>query len=361
MSERNDLLFVYGTLLTRARGELGADMRARLKKVSSSLGEATIPGRLFDLGTFPVMIAAAAPSDVVHGEVLQLDDPESTFVWLDPYEGITPGHRRQDEYERVLSRIEIEELHATATDKVRERGHDRLPTFAAGRDLSRPAWAAVFRQMMGRDLLRPDPGRHGALRMTEAAKPVLRGEESVTLRQDTVAAATAAPAVRALVAEDDAALLSLLKAKRRALAEAQGMPAYIVFPDRTLIEMAERRPATLDAMAGITGVGAKKLQSYGAAFLEVITGAASAPIHPARMRLAGRDAGALFDRLAEVQLALARGGDGTGTPLSSTPATLRHVAEARPSTLAELGRMPGMSAARLDRFGAAFLAVIADG
>jgi gamma-glutamylcyclotransferase (GGCT)/AIG2-like uncharacterized protein YtfP len=101
MSERNDLLFVYGTLLTRARGELGAEMRARLKKVSTSLGEATIPGRLFDLGTFPVMIAAAQPSDVVHGEVLRLDDAESIFVWLDPYEGITPGHRRQGEYERV--------------------------------------------------------------------------------------------------------------------------------------------------------------------------------------------------------------------------------------------------------------------
>lgn len=108
MSEGTNLIFVYGTLLTRARGELGADMRVRLKKVSTSLGEATIPGRLFDLGTFPVMIAAAEPSDIVHGEVLQLDDPESTFVWLDPYEGITPGHRRQGEYERVRRTVRLE-------------------------------------------------------------------------------------------------------------------------------------------------------------------------------------------------------------------------------------------------------------
>ncbi len=255
----------------------------------------------------------------------------------------------------------IDILTGTATEKVRERGHDKLPTFAVGRDLSKPAWGAVFRQMMGRDLLRPDPERHGALRMTDAAKPILRGEENVTLRQDTIAAATPGPAVRAQVSDEDAALLSALKAKRRALAEAQGMPAYIVFPDRTLIEMAERRPATLDDMAGITGVGAKKLESYGAAFLEVITGAAAVPLHPARMRLAGRDAGTLFDRLAEVQLTLSRGEDGTGKYLSCTHTTLRHIAEERPSTLAELGRIQGMGEQKVERFGEAFLAVIAEG
>ncbi|MCB1400188.1 MAG: HRDC domain-containing protein, partial [Rhodobacteraceae bacterium] len=74
-------------------------------------------------------------------------------------------------------------------------------------------------------------------------------------------------------------LLSALKAKRRALAEAAGVPAYVVFPDRTLIEMAQARPDTLDAMARINGVGAKKLESYGAAFLAVIAGA-PAPMHP---------------------------------------------------------------------------------
>jgi ATP-dependent DNA helicase RecQ len=72
---------------------------------------------------------------------------------------------------------------------VQERGHDQLPTFGVGRDLSKPAWGAVFRQMMGRDLVRPDTDRHGALRMTEAARPVLRGEATVTLRRDTVVAA----------------------------------------------------------------------------------------------------------------------------------------------------------------------------
>lgn len=255
----------------------------------------------------------------------------------------------------------IDILTGNATPKVKDRGHDRLPTFAVGRDLSKPAWGAVFRQMMGRDLVRPDADRHGALRMTDAARPILRGEASITLRRDTVQSAGAKPAVRSLVSDEDAPLLSALKAKRRALAEAAGVPAYIVFADRTLIEMAERRPRSLDDMARITGVGAKKLESFGAAFLEVITGAAPAALHPQRMRLAGRPAGGVFDRLAETQLRLARGEDGTGKLLSCTPAELRRIAEAQPLTLSELDRVASLGPQKLDRFGPAFLAVLRDG
>ena len=251
----------------------------------------------------------------------------------------------------------IDILTGSATEKVRERGHDKLPTFAVGRDLSKAAWGAVFRQMMGRDLVRPDTERHGALRMTDAARPILRGEESITLRRDTIASAQPRVAVRALVADEDAPLLSALKSKRRALAEAAGVPAYVIFPDRTLIEMAEKRPADLDGMAGITGVGAKKLESYGAAFLEVINGAAEV-LHPQRMRLAGRPAGPVFDRLADVQLALSRGEDGTGKYLSVTHSTLRLIAERRPASLSDLERIQGMGEQKVERFGQAFLDVL---
>jgi ATP-dependent DNA helicase RecQ len=255
----------------------------------------------------------------------------------------------------------IDILTGTATAKVRERGHDQLPTFAVGRDLSKPAWGAVFRQMMGRDLVRPDPDRHGALRMTDAARPVLRGEARVTLRQDTVVAAgEREPVVRAQVADEDLGLLALLKSRRRALAEAQNVPAYVVFPDKTLIEMAEKKPGNLDQMAGITGVGARKLESYGAAFLEVINGA-SEGLHPARMKLVGRPEGALFDRLAEVQLSLTRGEDGTGKYVTCSPATLRAIVERRPSTLGELQVIGGMGELKVERFGEAFLAVLREG
>jgi ATP-dependent DNA helicase RecQ len=252
----------------------------------------------------------------------------------------------------------IDILTGNATDKVRQRGHDSLPTFGVGRDVSQRDWQAIFRQMQGRDLLRPDPERHGGLRLTDRARPVLRGEESVTLRRDTMTPAKSGPRVKALVAEEDAPLLSALKAKRRALAEAAQVPAYIIFTDKTLVEMAERRPATLDAMARIGGVGAKKLDSYGKQFLDVINGA-SAPVHPARQKLAASGQGALYDRLLAAQAGLARGPDGTDKPMSLTAAQLARIADQRPRDAGALARLIGDRAA--DRFGPAFLDILAEG
>ncbi|MEZ5776833.1 MAG: DNA helicase RecQ [Paracoccaceae bacterium] len=252
----------------------------------------------------------------------------------------------------------IDILIGNANDKVRQRGHDNLPTFGVGQDLPKAQWQAVFRQMMGRDLIRPDPERHGAFRMTEAARPILRGEATITLRRDTIRKAVSKAVVRSLVSDEDAPLLSALKAKRRALAEAARMPAYMVFPDRTLIEMAETRPATLDQMARVNGVGAKKLESYGGAFLEVITGAGEV-MHPARRKLAGREAGEVFDRLVEAQADLARGADGTGKFLSCNSSTLRKIAELRPRSMSELERIGGMGEHKAERFGSAFLDILA--
>ena len=286
------------------------------------------------------------------------DTPPDVFDATEPVRKALSAILRTQETFGAGHLIDI--LTGTATDQVRERGHDNLPTFGVGRELSRPQWQALFRQMMGHDLVRPDAERHGALRMTDIARPILRGEAQITLRRDTVARAQSRPVAKALVSEEDARLLSALKAKRRALAEAARVPAYVIFTDRTLIEMAETKPASLDAMAHITGVGAKKLESYGAEFLAVITGAAE-HMNPSRMRLAGRPEGALFDRLAEVQLMLVRGEDGTEKFLSCTHSTLRQIAERHPATLADLARLQGMGEQKTDRFGAAFLAVLAEG
>ena len=249
----------------------------------------------------------------------------------------------------------IDILTGNSTPKVKTRGHDSLPTFAVGRDLSRARWQAVFRQMMGRDLIRPDPERHGALRMTDAARPILRGEAEIHLREDTVNTAQDRPEVKALVSDEDAPLLSALKARRRALAEAARVPAYVIFTDRTLIEMAETRPDSMDAMARISGVGATKLERYGAEFLAVITGALPPPQHPQRRKLAGHEAGALYDELFEIARSLERGQSGQDKLLTLPPATLRNIAERRPATLDDMARIKGMDAARLDRFGQAFL------
>ncbi len=248
-------------------------------------------------------------------------------------------------------------LRGEKSEKVARRGHDQLPTFGVGKDLARVQWQTIFRQMMGLDLVRPDPTRHGALRLTEAARPILRGEQPLELRADTVGKVTQRPAM-AQVPEEDEGLLSALKAKRRELAEAGGVPAYVIFPDRTLIEMAMARPETLDAMRGITGVGAVKLEKFGPLFLKVITGAAVEPMHPARRKLAGQPQGGLFDQLQAAQVALARGADGRAKPLSCTASTLARIAEARPRDFAALERIPGMDAQRADRFGRAFLDAI---
>lgn len=250
----------------------------------------------------------------------------------------------------------IDILTGNATEKVCERAHDRLPTFGVGQDFSRAQWQAIFRQMMGLDLCRPDPERHGALYLTDAAHPVLRGEVEITLRHDTTLRAKGGNAPRAQVAEEDEPLLSGLKAKRRALAEAAGVPAYVIFPDRTLIEMATRRPQDLDQMAQIGGVGAKKLESYGRAFLLVIAGELP-QMHPHRRALAGRPEGALFDRLVAAQNRLSRGQNGTEKPLSCSTAQIRRIAEARPIDVPALARH--LDAARMDRFGRAFLDEIA--
>jgi len=249
----------------------------------------------------------------------------------------------------------IDILTGNATDKVRARGHDQLPTFAVGRELARAGWQAVFRQMMGRDLVRPDPERMGALRMTEAARPVLRGESEVHLRADSVEKARTRPEVRALVSDEDAPLLSALKAKRRALAEAAGVPPYVIFNDRSLIEMAERRPQTLDDFAQISGVGATKLERYGRLFLEVITGAEVSAPHPARRKLAGHLGASLYDRLAEVEQELCRGTCGTLKPLSLSPAQRARLVAQRPGDEAGIARLIGDRAA--ERFATAFLAV----
>ena len=253
----------------------------------------------------------------------------------------------------------IDVLRGNDTEKVRQRAHNELPTFGVGKAISKAQWQAIFRQMMGYDLIRPDPERHGGLRFTENARPLLKGEAVIQLRKDSINAAAVErrPAVKSLVSDEDAPLLSALKAKRRALAEQQKAPAYIVFNDKTLIEMAERRPTTLDEMASVSGVGAKKLESYGQAFLSVITGD-NITIHPTRRKMAGRMAGDVFDQLMVRQQELERGVFKDKKPLICSTATLRNIVHLRPKSIDQLAQITGMNSARTERFGVAFMKIL---
>ena len=250
----------------------------------------------------------------------------------------------------------IDILIGADTEKMRQHGHADLPTFGVGRDMSKQNWQGIFRQMMGHDLARPDPSRHGALCMTQAGLSILKDQQSITLRMDTLKVEKSRSNVKTLVSDEDAPLLSALKAKRRFLAEQADVPAYIVFNDKTLTEMAQQRPKNFDEMAKISGIGSKKLDTYGAAFLEVIAGEVQ-EMHPSRKKFAGRNEGTVYDQLLEVQADLMRGECGTEKPMSCSASLLAKIAELKPRDAVMMNRILGDR--RAERFGSAFLAVIA--
>lgn len=281
------------------------------------------------------------------------DTPADTFDATTPVRMALSAILRTGEWFGAGHLIDI--LRGDKTEKVLARSHDTLPTFGVGTEWSKREWQAIFRQMMGHDLVRPNPERHGALTMTDRARPILRDEEGITLRRDTIQATRAGPAVKTLVGEEDAPLLSALKAKRRGLAERANAPAYVIFNDKTLIEMAQTRPQNLDDMARIGGVGAKKLERYGTEFLQVIAGEVVA-MHPQRRKMAGKSEGSTYDRLLEVQSDLMRGEDGTAKPLSCSASLLARLVKQRPRDLSGVERVLGDK--RADRFGDAFLEVL---
>jgi ATP-dependent DNA helicase RecQ len=163
-------------------------------------------------------------------------------------------------------------LTGEASEAVRRWRHDDLPTFGVGADTTKRDWNALFRQLYAAGHIEPDFEHFGTWRMTESGRDVLYGRAAFARRPDAAMAPTRRERRAAAPVSDDVdpELLAALKRLRRGLAEAQGVPAYVVFPDRTLIAMAETRPATLDALADVHGVGSRKLASYGDAFLRVL-------------------------------------------------------------------------------------------
>ena len=163
-------------------------------------------------------------------------------------------------------------LSGKATETVLRHGHEGLKTFGAGKDRAPAEWRGVLRQLQSGGLIGRDGDDRDRLTLTEEGRRVLRGEIPFALREDVVNPKARRRRVAEAVAagDADAELLAALKALRGAIAAAQKQPAYVIFPDRTLIEIAKRRPSSLDDLASIHGVGAVKLQKYGPAFLAVI-------------------------------------------------------------------------------------------
>ena len=165
-------------------------------------------------------------------------------------------------------------LRGESNERIANLGHDRLPTFGVGQDIEKGAWRDIFRQIYALGLAGIDM-QYGGWSVSENGWAVLKGRTTVELKVPVKRKSSKSGGRRERQeppADVDAQLLSALKAKRRSLAEEQGVPAYVVFPDRTLIEMAALKPLTLDEMAGISGVGARKLERYGPIFLKILGG-----------------------------------------------------------------------------------------
>ena len=164
-------------------------------------------------------------------------------------------------------------LHGKRDERIERLGHDQLSVFGIGADLDDKAWRALGRQLVAADALRLDP-EHGGLALGPNARPILKGEQSLTLRLEPEPERSRRTRQRrsdaSPVSAGDAPLFDRLREVRRQLAAEQGVPPYVVFHDSTLREMAETRPASLAAMAEISGVGARKLEAYGPAFLAAI-------------------------------------------------------------------------------------------
>ncbi|HUG22833.1 RecQ family ATP-dependent DNA helicase [Piscinibacter sp.] len=176
----------------------------------------------------------------------------------------------------------IDVLRGKTTDKVTQYRHDRLSTFGIGADVSETQWRTVLRQLIALGHLRTE-GEYNTLELTPTARVVLRGEVDLLLRQpsDTPRRSRSAKAPRGAAGARDKAppvpldgegteLFAALKAWRAEVAREHNLPAYVVFHDATLAEMARSRPGSLDALAQISGVGAKKLEAYGREILRVL-------------------------------------------------------------------------------------------
>lgn len=175
----------------------------------------------------------------------------------------------------------IEILRGGRTEKVLQRGHDQLTTFGIGASLSEPEWRAIFRQLVAYGYLAVDHGGFGALVLTEAAKPVLKNEEKVTLRRYVKPQRTRQSSGRSGTRVDPTAGMGTrerarwdaLRAWRAETAKTDGVPAYVIFHDATLAEIARNAPETIDDLRHISGMGVRKLERFGDEIIDVVESA----------------------------------------------------------------------------------------
>jgi ATP-dependent DNA helicase RecQ len=162
----------------------------------------------------------------------------------------------------------ISVLRGIDEERIKKNGHQQQSTFGLGKDTTEATWRSVYRQIIAHGYLRAD-AEHGGLHLTEQARPLLRGEQTLNLRLDAKKPKAENKRKRSSVALEgiDEDMWEELRLLRKELAEEQGVPPFMVFHDATLAEMAREQPKTLDDLSSISGVGASKLERFGEDFV----------------------------------------------------------------------------------------------
>ena len=166
-------------------------------------------------------------------------------------------------------------------EKIRNFGHQKLSVYGVGKARSESDWRSLFRQLVARGLVDIDLDGYGGLRLSDSCRSLLRGEVTLELRRDlkpvtsSKSSSSGGSPASQLVRGDEREQWEALRTLRRKLAEEHSVPPYVIFPDSTLLEMLRSQPTSLAEMARVSGVGARKLERYGEAFLEVLSGGAA--------------------------------------------------------------------------------------
>jgi len=165
----------------------------------------------------------------------------------------------------------IDVLRGSEHERISQFGHDQISTYGIGKELSTTEWRSIYRQLISRGLLSVDVEGYGGLHLSEASRPVLRGETQLLLRKQLKSVKAGRKRNTSQFSKEaDTRLWNALRERRKQLAEEQGVPAYVIFHDATLAEMVERQPQSLEQLGRISGIGERKLEAYGATFLDVI-------------------------------------------------------------------------------------------
>ncbi|KOC88657.1 ATP-dependent DNA helicase RecQ [Winslowiella iniecta] len=199
-------------------------------------------------------------------------------ICLDPprrYDGLVEAQKALSSIYRVGQRFGmgyiVEVLRGSNNQRIREFQHDKLPVYGIGREQSTEHWVSVLRQLIHLGLVTQNIAMHSALQLTEAARPILRGEEPLMLAVPRLVAIKSKNSSQKFYGGNyDRKLFAKLRKLRKAIADEENIPPYVVFNDATLIEMAEQMPLTASEMLSVNGIGQRKLERFGKPFMVMI-------------------------------------------------------------------------------------------